>query len=160
MIVTLNQCVLTKNGKENVRRTVERNMTNFEKLDKLVPQYGANKALMENYKKQCEEENKEIKQIMSDLVLQHYTAGGYKISKSVQTKENLDEDILLDIIKNNSSVINTERLIKTKEYVDMDELEKALYNNEIPKEVILDMDKARTVKKVTTLRITKLKENK
>ena len=52
-------------------------------LDELVPQYALNKKEFDSYKKLCEEENKSIKSIMQDLALQHYSVGGYKITKTV-----------------------------------------------------------------------------
>ena len=134
-------------------------MTNFEKLDRLIPQYGENKQQLDMYDKRCKEDNKAIKDIMTDLVLERYIAGGYRVVRSVTVRESMDEDLLLDILKQNCATDQLKNLIKTKEYVDMDALEKALYNGEIDKDTILAMDKAKTSKTVTSLRISKLKED-
>ena len=49
-------------------------------------------------------------------------------------------------------------IIKTKSYVDMDVLESAIYNNLIPNDVLIEMNKCREIKQVQTLKITKSKK--
>ena len=132
-------------------------MGNLEKLDELVPRYGEEKASMDKYKKLCDADNLSIKEIMANLALQHYTAGGYKVVRSVQERESIDEDLLLDLIRNIPE-ITINGIIKTKEYVDFDALEAAIYNDALPKDVLLEIDKARTVKHVTTLKVSKVKK--
>lgn len=134
-------------------------MGNLEKLDELVPRYGDEKTEMDRYKKLCDADNAEIKSIMSDLALQHYTAGKYKVTRSVQERESVDEDLLLSLLKPFPEV-QVHSIIKTKEYVDFDALEAALYKEALPKEVLLEIDKARTVKLVTTLKVSKVKKKK
>lgn len=132
-------------------------MGNLEKLDELVPRYGDEKTEMDRYKKLCDADNAEIKSIMSDLALQHYTAGKYKVTRSVQERESVDEDLLLSLLKPFPEV-QVHNIIKTKEYVDFDALEAALYKDALPKDVLLAIDKARTVKLVTTLKVSKVKK--
>lgn len=134
-------------------------MGNLEKLDELVPRYGDEKTEMDRYKKLCDADNAEIKSIMSDLALQHYTAGNYKVTRSVQERESMDEDLLLNLLKPFPEV-QVHNIIKTKEYVDFDALEAALYKDALPKEILLTIDKARTVKLVTTLKVSKIKKKK
>lgn len=112
---------------------------------------------MDKYKKLCDADNLSIKEIMADLALQHYTAGGYKVVRSVQERESIDEDLLLDLIRDIPEV-KVNNIIKTKEYVDFDALEAAIYNDALPKEVLLEIDKARTIKYVTTLKVSKAKK--
>ncbi len=134
-------------------------MENLEKLDELVPRYGDEKTEMDRYKKLCDADNAEIKSIMSDLALQHYTAGKYKVTRSVQERESVDEDLLLTLLQNSPEPeIRLSGIIKTKEYVDFDALEAALYKEKLPKSVLLEIDKARTVKLVTTLKVSKVKK--
>lgn len=132
-------------------------MGNLEKLDELVPRYGDEKTEMDRYKKLCDADNAEIKSIMSDLALQHYTAGKYKVTRSVQERESVDEDLLLNLLKPFPEV-QVHNIIKTKEYVDFDALEAALYKDALPKDVLLAIDKARTIKLVTTLKVSKVKK--
>lgn len=132
-------------------------MGNLEKLDELVPRYGNEKTEFDRYKKLCDADNAEIKSIMSDLALQHYTAGKYKVTRSVQERESMDEDLLLSLLKAFPEV-QIHNIIKTKEYVDFDALEAALYKDALPKEILLAIDKARTIKYVTTLKVSKIKK--
>lgn len=123
-------------------------------LDVLIPQYAHNKAEMEDYTKICKRENLQIKDIMVDLALPSYETEGYKVTCSHSTREKIDEDMLLDILKQNGEY---EDIIKTKEYIDFDALENAIYKNLIPEDVLLQFDKARELKDVVTLRVSKLK---
>lgn len=132
-------------------------MGNLEKLDELVPKYGEEKSVMDRYKKLCDMDNKLIKELMEDLALQHYTSDGYKVTRSVQERESVDEDLLLSLLKDFPEV-KIHNIIKTKEYVDFDALEAALYKDALPKEILLAIDKARTIKYVTTLKVSKVKK--
>lgn len=130
--------------------------TYLEKLDKLVPQYAQTKQQADTYKKQSDKENAEIKSIMTSLALQHYEAGGYKVVRSVQKRESINEEQLIEI----AHKYNIPDVIKTKEYIDFDALEKAIYDGNISQDVLLEMDKAKDVKHVVQLRISKLEEKK
>jgi len=128
-------------------------MTN---LDELIPQYAQNKAEMDSYKKICDSENAQIKTLMADLDDPVYEAGGYKATYSVQERESMNEDVLLDIAHH----FGLSEIIKTKEYIDFDALEKAIYDGKISDDVLLEMNKAKEVKEVVTLRVTKIKKKK
>lgn len=128
--------------------------TYLEKLDKLVPQYAQTKQQADTYKKQSDKENAEIKSIMTSLALQHYEAGGYKVVRSVQKRESINEEQLIEI----AHKYNIPDVVKTKEYIDFDALEKAIYDGNISQDVLLEMDKAKDVKHVVQLRISKLEE--
>lgn len=128
----------------------------LQDLDTLIPQYAANKAEMDDYKKICDRENAEIKSIMKDFVVSSYEASGYKATYSVSERTSMNEEMLLDIAHN----YNIPGIVKTKEYIDYDALEKAIYDGEISEEILLEMDKAKTVKEVVTLRVSKVKQKK
>ena len=122
-------------------------------LDELIPRYAANKAEADSYKKLCEKENAEIKSIMKSFVVQAYQAGGYKASYSVSKRESMNEEMLLQI----AHMHGIPEIVKTKEYIDYDALEHAIYNGQISDEVLMEMDKAKEVKEVVTLRVSKVK---
>lgn len=124
-------------------------------LDNLIPAYAENKAMLDDYKKICETENKEIKELMEEG---SYEAGGYKATKSITTRETMNEDKLLELLIDKG--YKDTKVIKQKYYVDMDALESAIYSGQIPKEDLLAIDKCRESKEVVTLRISKVKENK
>lgn len=131
-------------------------MPNMIDLDELIPQYALNKSELDSYKKLCDRENAQIKAVMKDFALQHYEAGGYKATYSVSNRETMNEEKLLDIAHN----FGLHKIIKTKEYIDFDALEKAIYDGEISEEMLLEMDKAKESKEVVTLRVSKIKGEK
>lgn len=123
-------------------------------LDTLIPQYAANKSEMESYKKICDRENTEIKAIMKSFVVPSYETGGYKATYIVSKRETMNEERLLEI----AHQYGISEIVKTKEYIDYDSLEKAIYDGKIPNEILLEMDKAKETKEVVTLRVSKVKE--
>ena len=135
-------------------------MAKLNDLDTLIPQYAANKSELDNYKKICDNENAKIKSIMTDFVVSNYETGGYKASRSVQQRESINEEILLSLFQTVPSFVKLQdkyEIVKNKPYIDFDALEKALYDGAVSDEQIADLDKAREVKEVVTLRVTKIK---
>ena len=66
-------------------------------LDTLIPQFAANKREQDSYKKLCDKEGAEIKAIMQSFVLPHYEAGGYRATYTIQKRESINEELLLEI---------------------------------------------------------------
>ena len=133
------------------------------KLDNLLPSYYLNKTNSDQLKKELNKQNETIKQIMSDLVLSHYTDSTetFKATRSIQERSSMDEDILLAIISESDelkSIADSCGVIKTKEYIDFDALENAIYKEKLSKEQMLELNKAVSVKEVVTLRVTKVKK--
>lgn len=124
-------------------------------LDTLIPAYAKNKAMLDDYKKICDDENKQIKELMDEG---SYETNGWKATKSIQHRETMNEDKLLDLLR--KAGFSQSSIIKTKEYVDMDELESAIYKGLIEKDILLEIDKCRESKEVITLKVTKIKEKK
>jgi hypothetical protein len=132
----------------------------MNRLDELIPRYVSNKQELDDYKKICDKENAEIKEIMSQSKLPEYEVDGYVAKYSVSKRETLNEDKLIELLKSSDIDGGYNQFIKTKEYVDMDALEKAIYNDVINSDTIIAMDKCKEVKEVTTLRVSKLKKSK
>lgn len=126
-------------------------------LDTLIPQYAENKSMLDDYKKICDTENNKIKELMEEG---SYEAGGYKATKSIQKRESMNEEKLLSVMDSYGKLARDLGIIKTKEYIDMDALESAIYRGDITKDVLLEIDKCRDTKEVVTLRIVKVKEKK
>jgi hypothetical protein len=136
-------------------------------LDELIPTYAENKAMLDDYKKICDSENKQIKELMEEGT---YEAGGYKATKSVSTRDDIKEDkILAKLSDDMRECFELNNIIKTKEYIDMDNLESLLYslNNKrdieskkIKDELIELLDSCTERKDVVTLRVSKVKEKK
>lgn len=127
-------------------------MTNIEQLKSLIPQYAFNKNEADSYKKLCEKDNAIIKTLMIEEKLDNFDTGTHLAKITIQNRQSLNEDKLLELIKE----IDRPDLIKTKEYVDTDLLEKAIYNGEIDAS---DLDSCMTTKEVVTLKVS-VKEEK
>lgn len=125
-------------------------------LKTLVPQYYENKTNLDFYKKQCEAENAEIKKLMAEQKLKDFESDGVVVKYIIQNKETMIEDKLIALLKSKGYT----DIIKTREYVDMDVLEDALYHDTIDKDTIVEMDKCRESKEVIQLRVSKKKEKK
>ena len=53
---------------------------NTDRLLELIPKYGDDKNVLDEYTKICKSENDEIKSIMSEEGVDSMTAGGYKVT--------------------------------------------------------------------------------
>ena len=129
-----------------------------ERLENLIREFGTHKAKADKLKTQCDAENAEIKQIMTEQQIDEWESGDYIAKFTITKRESMNDDMLLDIAKKHKKEFKN--IIKTREYVDMDELEKAIYHDAIPKAILLELDKAREVKEVPTLRVSKKKKEK
>ena len=128
----------------------------MSELNTLVPSYYDNKQQLDFYKKQCDAENAKIKDLMNEQGIKDFEVDGIIAKYVIANKETMDEDKLLTLLKERGY----ETLIRTREYVDMDELEDALYHDRIDKDTIVEMDKCRSTKEIVQLRISKRKEKK
>ena len=134
-----------------------------ESLDILIPRYFQNKQEMDGYKKICDKENKQIKDSMKALGETEHTVGDYIAKYSVQQRESMNEDILISLFTSVPSFVKLDdkyNIIKTKPYVDFDALENALYNSKLSEKQVSDLNRAKEVKEVVTLRVSKIKKKK
>lgn len=132
---------------------VEKTVSPEVRLGELVPRYARNKAIADDYKKKNDADNAEIKEIMLTGGIPSFEAEGYVAKVSTSTRESFDEEALLGKLQSMKEL--PEGVIKTKEYVDMDALESAIYNGKIN---AAELASARVVKEVTTLRVSRKKE--
>ena len=128
----------------------------MSELEKLIPVYYDNKQNLDFYKKECDAGNAEIKKIMAEQKIKDYEVDGIVAKYIIQNKESMNEEALLKLLKEKGYT----NVIKTKEYVDMDALEDALYHDTIDKDTIVAMDKCKEVKEVIQLRVSKKKVKK
>lgn len=126
-----------------------------EELIPIIESYIGNKEKEDEYKKKASAENTQIKSIMKelDIVSCETSLGTAKITD--QKRETFIEDDLIQYLKDNNVAGD---IIKTKEYVDFDALESAIYNERIPEDIIKGMSKCKEVKTISVLRISKNKE--
>lgn len=124
-------------------------------LEQLIDAYALNKNELDSYKKICDAENAEIKALMTELELDKASTEDYTATLSIQHRETMDEDKLLEVLRNAGYA---DIVIRTKEYVDMDLLESAIYHDMIDKETLFAMQRCKEVKEVQTLKISKRKK--
>ena len=126
-----------------------------DELISIIESYIGNKEKEDEYKKKASAENTQIKSIMKelDIVSCETSLGTAKITD--QKRETFIEDDLIQYLKDNNVA---DDIIKTKEYVDFDALESAIYNERIPEDIVKGMSKCKEVKTVSVLRISKNKE--
>jgi hypothetical protein len=123
----------------------------MSKLDELIPLYYEHNELVKKHKKVADKANKEIKKIMVEQNITEFATNGLVAKVSVSERVDLMEDVLIEKIKE----LGIKGIIKTREYIDMDALETALYNGLISPAALAQ---AQIKKEVVTLRIRQEKE--
>ena len=129
-------------------------------FDKLVTHYGELDSQIKSLSKELDSDKVTIKNYMEDNQYKDYTAGGYKLVRQVSYRTKYDEDKMLEILKQDWK----ERYgdlecpyIKTREYVDMDQLESVIYANELPNETLAKLNNCQDKTEVVALKCIKVK---
>lgn len=132
----------------------------MQKLDELVVNYAKHKAEEGELKKVCDSENALIKDIMYNEKLSKYEVDGWQVNYIESTREKLNEDKLMELLKKKFSKkqLKEMKLIKTIEQVDGNALENAIYNNLVGPDFVTEMASCKESAVVSTLRLTKKKE--
>lgn len=123
-------------------------------LTTLVESYIENKEQESYFKDLASQENTQIKEMMHSLNINEYSTPSGTATITEQKRETFLEDKLIEFLKTNNVA---DDIVKTKEYVDFDALESAMYHEVIPLELIKQMDSCKEKKITTVLRIKKKK---
>ena len=123
----------------------------MSKLDELIPLYYEHNELVKKHKKVADKANSEIKETMAEQGIAEFATNGLVATVSVSERVDLMEDVLIEKIRE----LGLKGIIKTKEYIDMDALETALYNGLINPAMLAQ---AQTKKEVVTLRVRQEKK--
>ena len=121
-------------------------------LSKAIDDYKESKDRENALKKANTAMNESIKKYMSENDMNEASSDMYTAVLSNTTKESLNEDLAIAIIKENLGGALLNSVIKQKEYIDEDALEKLVYNGDFD---ISKLEKAKITKVTTTLRIKK-----
>lgn len=129
-------------------------------LDKLIPQFAEHKEQEGVLKKTCDTENAQIKELMAASNMKKYDAGGYQATYIESTREKINEERLLQLLKTKFSKKQLKEmgLIKTVEQVDENALENAIYNNLVGADFVTEMAACKESTVITSLKVTKKKE--
>ena len=121
-------------------------------LSNAIDEYKESKDRENALKKANTAMNESIKKYMSENDMDEASSDMYTAVLSNTTKESLNEDLAIAIIKENLGGALLNSVIKQKEYIDEDALEKLVYNGDFD---ISKLEKAKITKVTTTLRIKK-----
>ena len=125
-------------------------------LSEMIDTYKSSKDKENALKKANNELNETIKTYMQEHDMESANSEKYTATLSCTKKESLNEDLAIEIIKENLGGALLSSVIKQKEYIDEDALEKLVYNGDFD---INKLAKAKMVKETYTLRIGKKKED-
>lgn len=123
-------------------------------LSKIIDAYKESKDEENRLHKINDETCKNIKSYMQMLGVNTADGSEYTANLSITQKESLNNDLAIEILKANLDEETVRTVIKSKEYIDEDALEKLVYAGLFD---ITKLAKAKIVKNVSTLRITKRK---
>ena len=132
-----------------------RDRNNFD-LSAYIDKYKELKDKENAFKKQALDLGNNIKSYMGEHGMRSANSEKYTATLSCTKKESLNEDLAIEIIKENLGGALLSSVIKQKEYIDEDALEKLVYNGDFD---INKLAKAKMVKETYTLRIGKKKDD-
>lgn len=124
-------------------------------LSKIIDEYKESKDKENALKKVNNALSENIKGYMYEHDMSSADSGKYTATLTRSDKESLNEDLAIEIIKENLSGALLSSVIKQKEYIDEDALEKLVYNGDFD---INKLAKAKITKTSYTLRVTRRKE--
>ena len=99
-------------------------------LSKAIDEYKESKDKENSLKKANDRLGKDIKQYMIDNNMTKANGEKYTVTMSKTVKQKLNEDLAIEIIKENLDGALLASVIKQKEYIDEDALEKLVYNGD------------------------------
>ena len=124
-------------------------------LSKIINEYKESKDKENALKKVNNGLSDSIKGYMYEHNMRSADSEKYTATLTKTDKESLNEDLAIEIIKENLSGALLSSVIKQKEYIDEDALEKLVYNGDFD---INKLAKAKITKTSYTLRVTRRKE--
>ena len=99
-------------------------------LSKAIDEYKESKDKENALKKSNDRMGKDIKQYMLDNNMTKANGEKYTVTMYKTVKQKLNEDLAIEIIKENLDGALLSSVIKQKEYIDEDALEKLVYNGD------------------------------
>ena len=125
-------------------------------LSTAIDKYKESKDKENALKKANNELNETIKKYMHEHNMTSSNSENWTATLSCKKKESLNEDLAIEIIKENLGGALLSSVIKQKEYIDEDALEKLVYNGDFD---INKLAKAKMVKETYELRVNKKKDD-
>lgn len=129
-------------------------MFNDNEYALVIDSIGARNEKAKQLTKECKKDIEKLKTLMKGDEVYLASGSDYTAKLSVYTVDSLNEDKLFTICKSCPELNGT---IKTKEYVDMDELERLLYSEEVPNSVKAELATCYVPEERTRLTLAKKK---
>lgn len=126
-------------------------------LKKVIDQYFEENEKKKTLEKELKNKNSFIKSKLSEMGVDLYETDTSKATITYQNRVSMDDDKVIEIIKDNISAARRNGVIKTKEYVDYDILESLIYNGVIAAE---KLEPAQTVNVIANLKVVARKKEK
>lgn len=123
-------------------------------LEELIPLYGHQNTEYNALKKKVNELNGKLKEAIKEQSKenQDIVMEGWKCKLTVEYKSDMNEERLLEFVKKYNIPV-----VKQKEYIDFDMLEDLIYKEQVPKDVVLEMNSCMDKNIKEVLRISKIK---
>ena len=138
---------------ENKEAAVTMNASEVNtKLTQLVSSYIINKDKEKEFKDIASAENTEIKALMNESKMSKFETDDGSVTLSDRVTEDFIEDKLIQFLKERGL---SDDIVKTREYVDFDALESAIYHEKISGDNLKDMASCKDIKTTQVLRIKK-----
>lgn len=120
-------------------------------LSDMIDYFMEQKEPYEEYKKELDGANADIKFLMNKLGMKEFTSSwGYTAKLNVQKRESFDDNKLITKLKE----LGVTTPIKTVEVVDMDELENVIYNGGLDASQLTG---CKQIKEIPVLKVSKKK---
>jgi hypothetical protein len=100
-----------------------------------------------------------VKKKFNELEIEEYTTDNFRAYLQYSNKIDMDEDKIIQILKENCKKDDYEKVIRTKEYVDFEALESLIYNGGIPAEKLEPAQTTKTTISLYTKPVKKEKED-
>ena len=150
-------------ARKNFEQTEQKDKnTGLTKLQELICCYFSNKNNEKNLKKVIDEQNKQLKEILTDGDTYAtedgdymYSYNGLVVKLHNTEKKSLNEEKLLEIAHKHKDLAP---VIKTKEYIDMDVLEDMMYRGDISLAIKKEISKCEEIKVTPTLTVKEEKK--
>lgn len=127
----------------------------------LVDTFGTKNSDLKELKAECDAKNKEIKSIMAEEKLDFFQTGQFSASYVVKQTTKVNEEKLLYLLQQlDGDNFRKLGIIKTKEYIDSDALESAIYNQLIGTDMMVKIQECSTIVETPTLTVKPKKKGK
>lgn len=130
--------------------------TNLKKTIDSLAEEKAQKTKLEN---SIKSKGDFVKSKFKELEIDEYYGDNYRAYLQYSNKINMDEEKVIEILKENCKKADLKDVIKTKEYVDFDSLENLIYNGGIEAQKLEPAQSVKTTVSLWTKVIKKEKED-